>query len=65
MPKIKTHKGAAKRFKITPTGKVKREQAFANHLLEHKTPDQKRGYAGTVNVAKGDAKNIKKQLGVG
>jgi large subunit ribosomal protein L35 len=65
MPKIKTHKGAAKRFKITPTGKVKREQAFANHLLEHKTPDQKRNYQGEVNVAKGDRKNVKKMLGVG
>lgn len=65
MPKIKTHKGAQKRFKITPTGKVKREQAFANHLLEHKTPDQKRNYKGTVDVPAGDRRNIKKQLGVG
>lgn len=65
MPKIKTHKGAAKRFKITPSGKMKRENAFANHLLEHKTPDQKRNYKGQSEVAKGDAKNIKKQLGVG
>jgi large subunit ribosomal protein L35 len=65
MPKIKTHKGAAKRFKITPSGKVKREQAFANHLLEHKTPDQKRNYQGETDVAKGDRKNVKKMLGVG
>jgi large subunit ribosomal protein L35 len=65
MPKIKTHKGAAKRFKITPSGKMKRENAFANHLLEHKSPDQKRNYQGTSDVAKGDRKNIKKQLGVG
>lgn len=65
MPKIKTHKGAQKRFQITKTGKMKRENAFANHLLEHKTPDQKRNYKGLSEVANGDAKNIKKQLGVG
>jgi large subunit ribosomal protein L35 len=65
MPKIKTHSGAAKRFKITKTGKVKRQNAFANHLLEHKTPDQKRNYRGSSDVAAGDVKNVKKMLGVG
>ena len=65
MPKIKTHSGAAKRFQITKTGKVKRQNAFANHLLEHKTPDQKRNYRGSTDVASGDVKNIKKMLGVG
>ncbi|MEI6267174.1 MAG: 50S ribosomal protein L35 [bacterium] len=65
MPKIKTHSGAAKRFTITKTGKIKRENAFANHLLEHKTQDQKRGYRGTTEVAKADKKNIKRMLGVG
>jgi large subunit ribosomal protein L35 len=65
MPKIKTHSGAAKRFKITPTGKVKRQGAHANHLLEHKSRDQKRNYKGDFDVAKGDKKNVKKMLGVG
>ncbi len=65
MPKIKTHSGAAKRFTITKTGKMKRENAFANHMLEHKSQDQKRGYRGTSNVAAGDRKNVKKMLGVG
>jgi large subunit ribosomal protein L35 len=66
MPKIKTHKGAAKRFTITRTGKIQRENAFANHLLEHKSPDQKRNYDGkTLISTKGERKNIKKQLGVG
>ncbi len=65
MPKIKTHSGAAKRFQITKTGKVKRQNAFANHLLEHKTPDQKRNYRGSTDVAHGDVKNIKRMLGVG
>jgi large subunit ribosomal protein L35 len=65
MPKIKTHSGAAKRFKITKTGKIKRENAFANHLLEHKTQDQKRNYRGASDVAAADRKNVKKMLGVG
>ncbi len=65
MPKMKTHSGAAKRFTITKTGKMKRENAFANHLLEHKTQDQKRGYRGTSNVSAADRKNVKKMLGVG
>lgn len=65
MPKIKTHKGAAKRFDITPTGKVKRRGAWANHLLEHKSKNRKARYKGTFDVADGDKKNVKKMLGVG
>ena len=65
MPKIKTHSGAAKRFKITPKGKVKRQGAFGNHLLEHKSTDSKRNQKGSFDVAPGDKKNVKKMLGVG
>lgn len=65
MPKIKTHSGASKRFKITPKGKIKRQGAHANHLLEHKSADQKRNYKGSFDVATGDKKNVKKMLGVG
>ncbi len=65
MPKIKTHSGAKKRFKITPTGKTKRQGAFANHMLEHKSKDQKRNYKGDLDVAKSDKKIVKKMLGVG
>ena len=36
MPKVKTHRGAAKRFKVTGTGKIRRRKAFRAHLLEHK-----------------------------
>lgn len=42
MPKIKTHRGAAKRFKKTGSGKIKRSKAFASHLLGDKTPKRKR-----------------------
>lgn len=65
MPKIKTHKGAAKRFDITTTGKVKRRGAWANHLLEHKSQKRKRSYKGTFDIEGGDKKNVKKMLGVG
>ncbi len=65
MPKIKTHKGASKRFAITPTGKVKRAKAFANHMLEHKTQDQKRNYRGAADISSADKKNVKRMLGVG
>ena len=43
MPKMKTHRGAAKRFKITAGGKVKRSRAFASHILTKKTTKRKRG----------------------
>lgn len=42
MPKLKTHKGAAKRFKKTGTGKIARRKAFARHILTSKSPARKR-----------------------
>ena len=56
MPKIKTHKGSAKRFSITKNGKVKRGKAFRSHILNKKTTKRKRklrksGYLATANAA--------------
>lgn len=56
MPKIKTRKAAAKRFKFTKTGKVKRGSAYRSHILNKKTTKRKRnlrkiGYADSTNVA--------------
>lgn len=62
MPKLKTHSGAKKRFKITGSKKLKRRTAFSSHLLEKKSKKRKRNYKTPDNVAKGDAKNIKKLL---
>lgn len=62
MPKLKTHRGVAKRVKITGTGKVKRSRAFHSHLLSSKTPKRKRNLSHTVVVHKANAKNIKKLL---
>ena len=64
MPKMKTHRGAAKRFKITPTGKIRRRRAFANHILEKKTAKRKRHLnAPDALVADVDKKRIRRLLG--
>jgi large subunit ribosomal protein L35 len=48
MPKMKTHKGSKKRFRVTARGKVKRSQAGKKHLLSHKTGKRKRHLRGSV-----------------
>ena len=63
MPKMKTHKGAAKRFKITGSGKVKRYRAYKSHILTKKSAKRKRRLRrpDTINT-RGEAKNIKRLL---
>jgi large subunit ribosomal protein L35 len=63
MPKMKTHSGASKRFKLTGTGKVMRRRANRNHLFEHKSSRQTRRLAGDVVLARSDVRQIKKLLG--
>jgi large subunit ribosomal protein L35 len=63
MPKMKTHKGAAKRFKITGTGKLTRRHANLNHILEKKSPARKRRLAGDVELVGGDRDRMKRLLG--
>lgn len=62
MPKMKTHRGAAKRFSKTGTGKIKRNQGYRRHLLEGKSSKRKRQLRGTVIMSKGDAKRIEQLL---
>jgi large subunit ribosomal protein L35 len=50
MPKMKTHRGAAKRFKLSGSGKVMRRKATGNHMLMKKTGPQKRRITGLVEV---------------
>ncbi|AJT40604.1 50S ribosomal protein L35 [Psychromicrobium lacuslunae] len=64
MPKMKTHSGAKKRFKLTGSGKLKRQQANRRHYLEHKPSTLTRRLASDKIVSPADAKNIKKMLGV-
>ncbi|MEK6651832.1 MAG: 50S ribosomal protein L35 [Nitrospirota bacterium] len=62
MPKIKTHRGAAKRFKLTGTGKVKRSKAFKSHILTHKSAKRMRGLRNATLVDKTQEKSIKRLL---
>lgn len=62
MPKLKSNRGAAKRFKATGTGKIKRYKAFASHLLSSKTTKRKRTLRKSVTVDKRDVKNIRRLL---
>lgn len=62
MPKIKTNKGAAKRFGKTKGGKIKRQKAYASHILTSKSPKRKRGLRKSSLVSPVDAKSIKRLL---
>lgn len=62
MPKIKTHRGAAKRFKKTGTGKFKRFHAYHSHLLEAKTPKRKRTLRKGTMVSDADQKKLQRML---
>lgn len=62
MPKMKTKRAAAKRFKKTGTGKVKRSQAFKRHLLEGKSSKRKRHLRKSALVHSGDVKRIKQLI---
>ena len=62
MPKIKTNKGAAKRFKVTASGKIKRTKANANHILTKKAQKRKRNLRQEGYVADADKKMIERLL---
>ena len=62
MPKLKTHKGAAKRFKKTGTGKFKRRHAFARHILTSKAKSRKRKLATGVIVDPANARELQRML---
>jgi large subunit ribosomal protein L35 len=64
MPKMKTHSGAKKRFKVTATGKVRGRSAFTSHILEKKSPKRKRSQAQPAVISKHDEPRIKVMLGV-
>jgi large subunit ribosomal protein L35 len=58
MPKIKTHKGTAKRFRVTKTGKVLSRHAQQSHILEKKSQKRKRAFAGVREVSPADKKRV-------
>jgi large subunit ribosomal protein L35 len=63
MPKMKTHSGAKKRFKVTAGGKVRARHSFTSHILEKKSPKRKRHLGQPVIIAKSDEKRVKTLLG--
>ena len=65
MPKMKTFRGARKRFRFTATGKLRRHQACKRHILTKKNRGRKRALAKDAPVALGDAKRIRRMLPYG
>ncbi len=62
MPKMKTHRGAAKRIKVTGTGKFKRHHAYCSHILGKKSPKRKRNLRKSDILTPGEAKKVSKLL---
>lgn len=62
MPKMKTHRGAAKRFKITGTGKIKRNKAYKSHILTKKSQKRKRNLRKAAIMSKGDVSRVTQLL---
>ncbi len=65
MPKLKTHKGAAKRFRLTATGKIKRGKSHARHILTSKTSKRKRKLDVDTYVSEGDQARVEAMLPYG
>ncbi|UCF06119.1 MAG: 50S ribosomal protein L35 [bacterium] len=63
MPKIKTNRGARKRFKMTGSGKIKRTKAFASHILTKKSSKRKRKLRKSTSVSGVDARRVRRMLG--
>ena len=64
MPKIRTRRSAAKRFKLTGSGKIKRRKTGAGHLMTRKTRKRKRNLRQATLVSKADEKRVFRQLGL-
>jgi large subunit ribosomal protein L35 len=64
MPKTKTHSASKKRFRLTGNGKLVRRHGMKSHLLEHKSAKRKRGFRKMYDVARADANEVKRLLGL-
>lgn len=63
-PKMKTRRGAAKRFKVTSGGKIVRRKSHHNHILEKKSPKRKRQHRRPTEVSRADRQQVRDQLGI-
>lgn len=64
MPKMKTRRGAAKRFQLTKSGKIKRRKAFSSHILTKKSTKRKRGLRQATYVCKSDEARVRRMLAI-
>ena len=64
MPKMKTHRGSAKRFRVTGTGKIVRAKAYKSHILTKKSPKRKRNFRKETVIAEADRKVVARNLGL-
>ena len=64
MPKMKTDRGAAKRIKVTGTGRLRRRKAFRSHLMEKKSSTRTRRLGRETNVSKADERQVRRMLGL-
>ncbi|WP_092402406.1 MULTISPECIES: 50S ribosomal protein L35 [Candidatus Ichthyocystis] len=62
MPKLKTNRGAAKRFSFSPSGRIKRSQAFKRHILTKKTSKLKRSLRSVAYVCKSDVSSVRAMM---
>ena len=64
MPKMKTHRGSAKRFRVTGSGKIMRAKAYKSHILTKKSPKRKRNFRQETELSAADSKVVARQLGL-
>lgn len=64
MPKMKTHRGMAKRVRVTGSGKLMRAKAYKSHILTKKSQKRKRNFRHETEIAEADAKVVKRNLGL-
>jgi large subunit ribosomal protein L35 len=64
VPKMKSHRGATRRFRVTKTGKLLRRQSRLNHELEKKTPARKRRLGREVEITAADRRGVRRMLGL-
>lgn len=64
MPKMKTHRGTSKRFRVTGSGKIMRAKAYKSHILTKKSQKRKRGFRQETELSKADTKTVARNLGL-
>ena len=64
MPKMKTHRGSAKRFRVTGSGKIMRAKGYKSHILTKKSPKRKRNFRKETEIAAADKRVIARNLGL-